>query len=365
MTIGEVVDALESYAPLSLQENYDNAGLLTGDRLWNCSGVLCALDSIEQTLEEAIQKNCNLIVAHHPIIFKGLKKINGSNYIERTIIKAIKHDIALYAIHTNLDNILDGVNGKIADRIGLIDRKLLLAKQSSLKKLYCFVPTSGIEKLRNALFEVGAGKIGLYSECSFSAEGVGTFKPETGANPVIGSVGKRQNEPEQRLELVFPATIETKLVKKMLEVHPYDEVAYDIITVDNQHLETGSGILGKLPQPMEENTFLHRLKEVFGLSVIRHTAKLNRSIETVAICGGAGSFLINNALASKADAYVTADIKYHEFFDADGKTLLCDIGHFETEQFTIDLIAEILRQKFPTFAILKSDKHTNPVYYYF
>ena len=365
MTIKEVIEVLEQVAPVSLQETYDNAGLITGSSTWECTGVLVTLDSTEKIIEEAIQRNCNLVVAHHPIIFKGLKKINGNNYVERTIIKAIKQDIAIYAIHTNLDNIIHGVNGRIADKLGLINREVLLPKESSLKKIFCFVPESHAEEVRLAMFNAGAGKIGNYNECSFGTEGIGTFKAGEGAEPFIGKIGERHSEKEVKLELVFPATIESALVRTMKQVHPYEEVAYDIVALDNPHPEIGSGMLGELPSALSGPEFLGLLKTQFGLQVIRHTSLPDRLIQKVAICGGAGSFLINNSLSAGADAFVTADLKYHEFFDADSKILFCDLGHFETEQFTIELLADILRQKFPTFAILKSDINTNPVYYYF
>lgn len=365
MTIQEIIDVLEKLAPTSLQESYDNAGLITGNSNWQCTGVLCTLDSTENIIEEAIQKNCNLVVAHHPIIFKGLKKINGKNYVERTIIRAIKHDIAIYAIHTNLDNIIEGVNGRMADKLELVNRRILSPKESTLKKLFCFVPFSHAEKVREALFSAGAGVIGNYTECSFGAEGNGTFKAREGADPFVGKVGEGHLEKELKLEVVFPASIQTTLIRKMKEAHPYQEVAYDIVALDNPHPEIGSGIVGQLPSVMAGSDFLQLLKSRFGLSVIRHTALPDRPIQKVAICGGAGSFLINNSLSVGADAFITSDLKYHEFFEADGKILFCDLGHFETEQFTIELLADILRQKFPTFAILKSDINTNPVYYYF
>jgi len=365
MKIAAVIGHLESVAPPSLQENYDNAGLLTGSANWECTGILCALDSTEDVIDEAIQKKCNLVVAHHPIIFGGLKKINGKNYVERTVIKAIKNDIAIYAIHTNLDNVIAGVNGRMADKLGLINRTVLAPKAGILKKLITFVPLEFTEKLRQAIFNAGGGHIGNYSECSFGIEGIGTYKAGENTKPFAGEQNQLHHEPETRLEILFPAHLESTVVQAMKEAHPYEEVAYDIIPLSNEHPQVGSGLVGTMPQSVPEKEFLAVLKKQFGLEVVRHTTLSGQPIQKVALCGGAGSFLISKALAAGVDAFITADMKYHEFFDADGRLLICDIGHFESEQFTINLLTEILQQKFPTFAVLKSDTKTNPIYYYF
>lgn len=363
MLIKDITGYLESIAPLSLQEEYDNAGLLTGNPSWACTGVLCTLDVTEEVIDEAISKKCNCIVAHHPIIFKGLKKINGKNIVERSIIKAIKNDIAIYASHTNIDNIINGVNGRIADKLNLANRTILDPKSATLKKLYTFVPTDHIAKVRDALFAAGAGHIGNYSECSFTHPGTGTFKPEAGTNPFSGEQGKRQYEDEIKLEVIFPAYNESKVTKALIEAHPYEEVAFDIVNLSNTHAGTGAGIVGEITETSEQD-FLQLLKALFNLQLIKHTPFINRPIKKVAVCGGAGSFLISKALALGADAYITADIKYHEFFGAENRMLLCDIGHYESEQFTISLFVEILLQKFPTFAVLKSEVNTNPVSYF-
>ena len=364
MKIKDIINVLEAIAPPVLQESYDNAGLITGNMETVCSGVLCSLDAIEDIVEEAISKNCNLIVAHHPIIFRGLKRINGKNYVERTIIKAIKNDIAIYAIHTNLDNILTGVNGKMADKLGLINREILLPKDAVLKKLYMFAPVTHAEKLREALWKAGAGNIGNYSECSFNAEGTGSFRGKENTSPFAGEPGILHYEKEMKIEVIFPGWLQARIIKALLETHPYEEVAFDIINLDNQYGAVGAGLSGNLPEPMEEKAFLAHLKQVFHLQIIRHTPLTGRVIKKISLCGGAGSFLIPNALASKSDIYITADIKYHEFFDADGKMVLADIGHFESEQFTIDLLYDILVEKFPTFAVLKTAVNTNPLVYY-
>jgi dinuclear metal center YbgI/SA1388 family protein len=364
MKISDVISLLETSAHPSLQEHYDNSGLLTGKRDWECTGIICSLDATEEVVKEAISKRCNLIVAHHPIIFKGLKKINGKNYVERTVIATIKNDIAIYAIHTNLDNVIKGVNGKIAGMLGLKDLSILLPKESTLKKLFTFVPANKAEQVRNAIFDAGGGHIGNYSECSFNSEGIGTFKGEEGTNPYVGERGKQHHENEIKIEVIFPAWLENNILRSMKAAHPYEEAAYDIINVANNHLGIGSGVIGDLAQPTRGADFLAHLKRIFKLHVVRHTSLLDRPVKKVALCGGAGSFLVSSALAAGADIYITADIKYHEFFDADGRMVIADIGHFESEQFTIDLLAEILEQKFPNFAVLKTKVQTNPVQYF-
>ncbi|MCO5237491.1 MAG: Nif3-like dinuclear metal center hexameric protein [Chitinophagaceae bacterium] len=364
MKIKDIINVLEDTAPPMLQESYDNAGLITGDEEHDCTGILCSLDVTEAVIEEAVGRKCNLIVAHHPVIFKGVKRITGKNYVERTLIKAIKYDIAVYAIHTNLDNLLEGVNGRIADRLGLVNREALLPKHSLLEKLFTFVPFEYAEKVRAALFQAGAGHIGHYSECSFNSEGEGTFKAGKDTHPFAGETGKLHYEKEIKIEVIFPAWIEGQLIRALKAAHPYEEVAYDIIRLENAYSQTGSGLIGKLPEPMDERAFLALLKEQFHTGVIRHTRLTGRGVQKVAVCGGAGSFLIPNALQNNSDFYISADIKYHEFFDADDRMVIADIGHFESEQFTIDFLHDILLEKFPTFAVLKTAVNTNPVFYF-
>lgn len=364
MLIKEIIDLLEKLAPPSLQEAYDNAGLITGNYSWQCTGAICSLDATEEVVLEAVEKKCNLIIAHHPIVFSGLKKINGKNYVEKAIIAAIKNDIAIYAIHTNLDNITDGVNKKIADVIGLINRQVLLPKENQLCKLFTFAPATHAAQVRDAIFEAGAGSIGNYSECSFNVNGEGTFKAGANTNPFLGKKGVRHTEHEVKIETIFPLWLKDKIVAAMIASHPYDEVAYDVVQLQNKYNKLGSGLIGELETEMNEPDFLRHIKKAFGLSVIRHTALLNRPVKKVALCGGAGSFLINKALAVGADFYITADIKYHEFFDANNKMVIADIGHWESEQFTIDWLFETIKEKYPTFALLKTEIKTNPVYYF-
>lgn len=364
MYISEIIFFLESLAHPSLQESYDNAGLITGNKNWDCKGIICSLDVTEEVVQEAVQKKCNLIVAHHPVIFKGLKKINGDNYVERVIIAAIKNDIAIYAIHTNLDNVSDGVNGNIARLLGLQNTTILSEKTGLLKKLFTFVPADKADLVRDALFAAGAGQISNYSECSFNAAGTGTFKAGSGTHPYVGKQGERHQENEIKIEMVFPSFLERKILTALKQAHPYEEVAFDVVNLANPHPGIGAGLCGELSAAVTEKEFLATLKSVFGLSVIRHSPFTNRPVKRVAVCGGAGSFLISSALRAGADLYVTADMKYHEFFDAGGRMMIADIGHYESEQFTIDLLAEHLLQKFPTFAVLKTGVKTNPVNYF-
>ncbi|WP_207492724.1 Nif3-like dinuclear metal center hexameric protein [Aridibaculum aurantiacum] len=363
-TIAAAIKVLEELAPPSYQESYDNCGLLVGYAAAECKGILCTLDATEDVIAEAIEKGCNLVVAHHPIIFGGLKKITGRNYVERTVIAAIKNDIAIYAIHTNLDNLLTGVNGKMADKLGLENRKVLLHRQNNLLKLAVFVPEADADKVREAIFKAGGGNIGKYSECSFNIKGTGTFKAGEGTNPHIGEIGKREEANEEKIEVILPVYKRDVVVEAMLEAHPYEEVAYDVVALTNYFQEVGSGLYGELPEPMVEKDFLNMVKEQFGLQALKHTPLMGKPVKTVALCGGAGSFLIKNALGAKADIYITSDIKYHEFFDAEGRMVIADIGHYESEQFTVDLLHDVLEANFPNFAVLKSGVRTNPVQYF-
>ncbi|HEY1019421.1 MAG TPA: Nif3-like dinuclear metal center hexameric protein [Sediminibacterium sp.] len=364
MQLQDIIRELEKKAPPSLQETYDNAGLLTGNPAWECTGVLCTLDATEAVILEAKARGCNLVVAHHPIIFGGLKKLNGKNYVERTVIAAIRNEIAIYAIHTNLDNVLDGVNDQIANRLGLVNRSILAPKSGQLLKLYTFVPHAQANQVREALFAAGAGHIGEYSEVSFHAEGTGTFKGSEKTTPFVGTPGSRHEEKELKIEVILPAYRQSAVVKALWEAHPYEEVAYDIVSLANDNQSVGSGLLGELPEALDETGFLHMLQTSFELTLVKHSPLLGKKIKKVAVCGGSGSFLTGKALAAGADVYVTSDIKYHEFFDANDRLLLADIGHWESEQFTTDLLIELLQAKFPTFAVLKSGVKTNPVHYF-
>lgn len=362
MLISSIINSLENLAPTQYQESYDNCGLLVGNAQWVCTGVLCTLDVTEAIVLDAKSKNCNLIVAHHPIIFSGLKKITGKNYMEKTVIAAIKNDIAIYAIHTNLDNVQMGVNKKIADKLSLINQQILLPKNNQLCKLVVFVPKENANNVKEVLFAAGAGNISNYSECSFSTNGIGTFKGNEFTDPKIGKPLVREYVEEIKLEVILPNYLQHYVIAQMKKAHPYEEVAYDIFPLNNISQNVGSGMMGELKEEISEHHFLQMLKQQFELSIIKHTALLNKPIKKVAVCGGAGSFLIKDAIAKGADVFVSSDIKYHEFFDAESKIVVADIGHWESEQFTIELLMEHLQQNFPTFAVLKSEISTNPVH---
>lgn len=363
MKIQDITDYLETLAPLDYQESYDNCGLITGDKNTTVKKILITLDVTEDVLEEAIRENCNLVVAHHPIIFGGLKKLNGKNYVERVVIKAIKNNIAIYAIHTNYDNVLHGVNAMIAEKIGLENCSILDPKRKLLKKLYTFIPVAHYEKVSRAVFEAGAGHIGNYSETGFSSVGTGTFKGNEASNPAYGKKGMVEKVEEMKFETIFPANIERKVISALLKAHPYEEVAFDILSLDNAYSKVGSGMIGSLKKPMEEMAFLKMLKKALGTGAVRYTALRGRPVQKVAVCGGAGRFLLNNAIAAGADVFVSADFKYHDFFDADNKIVVADVGHYESEQFTRDLLAKEIRQKFPIIAALISKVNTNPIKY--
>lgn len=364
MKLVELTKYLEEIAPLPYQESYDNAGLLVGDYNKEINHALISLDCTEEVIEEAIRTNCDVIISHHPIVFKGLKRFNGSNYVEKVVMKAIKHDIALYAIHTNLDNIFEGVNRKIAEKLKLEHLSILLPKEHLLNKLVVFVPRTHADSLKNALFSAGAGAIGNYDECSFSTSGLGSFQAKEGSNPYTGTIGSRHIESEERIEVIYPQHLERKLLVAMYENHPYEEVAYDIYRLQNNYARIGSGMIGALAVPLNEMEFLQHLKESLHLQVIRYTKLRNKNVQRVAICGGAGGFLLSQAIRMGADAFVTADYKYHEFFDAEGKVIIADVGHFESEQFTQELLLEIIQKKFPNFAVRLTGINTNPINYY-
>ena len=360
----DITNFLESFAPLSLQESYDNAGLITGDLSSEIKSVLVTLDVTEKVIEEAIQKKAQLVVAHHPIVFSGLKKFTGKNYVERTIIKAIKNDIAIYAAHTNLDSVEIGVNQKICEKLGLQNCRILQPASGQLKKLVTFIPRENLDPVRQAVFGAGAGNIGNYDSCGFTTKGLGTFRGNETTNPFVGVKGEFHTEKEVRFETIFPGFLQGKIIDALLKSHPYEEVAYDIYSLDNQFSKAGMGMIGTLPHPVSEIDFLQQLKTTFNTGVIKHTALKGNQVNTIAVCGGAGSFLLNAAIAAKADIFVSADFKYHQFFDAENQIVIADIGHFESEQYTKELFYELLMKNFPKFAVHLSEVNTNPVLYF-
>lgn len=364
MKILDIIGILESVAPSAYQEGYDNSGLIVGQINAEVSGVLVCLDCIESVVDEAILKGFNLIIAHHPIVFKGLKRLNGKNYVERVVMKAIKHDINIYAIHTNLDSVLyKGVNTKFAEKLGLINTKILAPKGEILRKLYTFVPSHAADAVRKALFEAGAGHIGNYSSCSYNTEGFGTFLAEENANPFVGEKGKIHKEKEEKIEVVYLSHQENAIIKALLQTHPYEEVAYDIIKLENAHNTVGAGMIGELSSAMPTMDFLQMLKNKMKAGCVKYTKPHVEEIKTVAICGGSGSFLLRDAMAQKADIFITADYTYHLFFDAESKIIIADIGHYESEQYTIELIMEILAERFVDLPMHGTSVNTNPVLY--
>ncbi|MEP7170209.1 MAG: Nif3-like dinuclear metal center hexameric protein [Bacteroidota bacterium] len=364
MKIEEVIKVIEQFAPPAYQESYDNTGLITGDSGTDVTGILICLDSTEEIIEEAIRKNCNLILAHHPIVFSGLKKISNENYIGRTIIKAIQNNIALYAAHTNLDNVQHGVNKKICEKLGLKNFKILSPKKSLLKKLVTFCPKDQADKVQAAIFSAGAGKIGNYDECSFNIDGTGTFRAGEGTDPFVGKISERHSENEVRIETIFETVYHSQIIRALLESHPYEEVAYDIYPLDNTYQNVGSGMIGDLEHETAEKDFLLLVKNKMQTDCIRHTKLTGKKVYKVAVCGGAGSFLLNDAIRQNAQFFISADFKYHQFFDADNKIVIADIGHYESEQFTKEIFYDLLKDIFPTFALHFAETVTNPVSYF-
>jgi dinuclear metal center YbgI/SA1388 family protein len=363
MIIKDITDYIEELAPLNYAEDFDNVGLLVGTYNTKITGVLVTLDTLEETVNEAIAKKCNLIISFHPIIFSGLKKLNDNSYVERVVLKAIKNDIAIYATHTALDNSKNGVSAKMCEVIGLKNTRILIPKKGIIKKLTTYVPIINADALKAALFSSGAGKIGNYDHSSFTVVGDGTFKGNENSNPVVGIKGKLHTEREAKISVIYESKNETAILKALQENHPYEEIAYEIVTTENVHQDIGMGMIGELPSEMEGKEFLLYLKNTMKTNCVRHSAFINKKIKKVAVLGGSGSFAISNAKKAGADAYVSADFKYHEFFTAENSILLADIGHYESEQFTKNLLVDYLTKKFSSFAVILSEKNTNPIYY--
>ncbi len=363
MKIKEITKVLEEYAPLSIQESYDNAGLLTGNFETEVSGILLTLDTTEEVVEEAIEKGANLIISHHPIIFSGLKRITGANYIERTILKAIKNDIAIYASHTNMDNATNGVNSILCEKLALKNCKPLQPLGGILKKIVTFVPHENAEKLREALFAAGAGNIGNYDKCSYNTSGIGSFRAGENTNAFVGEKNILHFENETKIETIFYSHNKNLIIKALKENHPYEEPAYDIYSLDNFVENMGSGMIGELENEQDETEFLNFVKTTFKAERIKHTKLSGKKIKRVALCGGSGNFLLKTAINQNADIFISADFKYHDFFDADNKIVIADVGHFETEQFTKELFYSIVTKKFNNFACFFSQINTNPIKY--
>lgn len=364
MKIYEVTGALEEYAPLELQESYDNSGLQVGDPSHEVSAVLCTVDVSSDIIDEAVKLKANLIISHHPVIFGNLKSITGRTAEEKIIIRALKHDIAIYSAHTNFDKIAEGVNQKICEKLGLTDTAVLSPSDGLLAKLVTFVPKDHADKVRNAMFEAGAGHIGRYDSCSFNLAGTGTFRGGEGTDPFVGETGKLHTEDEIRIETIVPKSILPRVLREMMAAHPYEEVAYDIYPLENSFTKAGSGMTGTLPEPVSHTALLKHLKKVFGIPVLRYAGKRKDKYQRIAVCGGSGSFLIKSAIHAGADAFLTGDLKYHQFFHAGDQLLVCDIGHYESEQFTKEIFYSLLTKKFSTFAVHLSGIVTNPIKYF-
>ncbi|HOZ30958.1 MAG TPA: Nif3-like dinuclear metal center hexameric protein [Bacteroidales bacterium] len=361
MKIKELLNSFEEFAPLALQEDYDNSGLQIGNYGIEITGILISIDITPAVVEEAIKNKLNLIVSHHPLIFSKLKRINGNDYIEKSIILAIKNDIAIYCGHTNFDNVYRGVSAKICNKLGLSNLNILAPKTDILKKIVVFVPESHAEKLKHVMFDAGAGHIGNYDNCSFNASGTGSFRANDSANPFVGEIGKIHFENEQRIEMIYPAYIEKKLIQEVLKSHPYEEVAYDIYKLDNNWNKAGLGMIGEFKTSINEKKLLSILREKFNVSCIRHSNFLDKPVKKVAVCGGSGAFLISAAKNSDADVFISGDIKYHDYFIADNQILIIDIGHFESEQFTKEIFYDIIMKNNPNFAVRFSEINTNPI----
>lgn len=363
MKIKDISHLLEEMAPLAYAEDFDNVGLLVGNAETEATGILVCHDALESVIDEAIATKCNLVVCFHPIVFSGLKKITGKNYVERAVMKAIRNDIAIYAVHTALDNHKNGVNKVFCDALGLKNPKILVPKQNFIQKLVTYTVAENHEKLRNALFEAGAGTIGNYDDCSFNSKGIGTYMGNENSNPEFGEKFEFTETPEIKIEVTFEKHLQGRILKALFANHVYEEVAYEIYNLENTHQNIGLGMTGELEEPMDEAGFLSFVKQNMQCGGIRHSAFLGKPIRKVAVLGGSGSFAIKNAIQSGADAFLTSDLKYHNFYEAEGKILLADIGHYESERFTKNYIVDYLKEKITNFAVVLSEENTNPVKY--
>ncbi len=364
MKLSDIIRYLESEVSILLQEDYDNSGLICGNPEKEIDSALVCVDVTQDVLYEAIENDISLIVSHHPLIFSGIKKLSGRSYVERILINAIKNDIAIYCMHTNLDNVIGGVNHYLARAIGLEKCRILSPMKGLLRKLVTFCPVDHADKVREALFEAGAGHIGNYDSCSYNLTGKGTFKAGDHSDPYVGEKGKIHFEEEVRIETIYPVYKEQEIIVSLIRAHPYEEVAYDLYPLENIFDQTGAGMLGYLNIEMDDKAFLKYLKGKLDLHVIRHSQLFGKTISKVAICGGSGSFLIKKAIASGADAFITGDLKYHQFFDAEERIVLIDIGHYESEKYTKELIFDLIKKKFPKFAVQISEINTNAVHYF-
>ena len=361
--IKDIANALEMFAPLPLQEGFDNSGLQIGLTEAEVTGVLLCLDVTEEVIDEAVASGCNLIVSHHPLIFSSLKRIIGANYVERCILKAMTNGIAIYASHTNMDSVPGGVNYRIAEKLGLQNVRILAPKGDALLKLAVYVPLAQADIVREALFAAGCGNIGNYGSCSYNVEGYGTFKANEGCNPFCGEIGELHKENEVRIDTVLPAYLMNKVISALLTVHPYEEPAYDIYPLKNSWDSVGLGVVGDLPAERDELDFLAEVKEKFAVGSVRHTSLSGNKVKRVALCGGSGASFADAAIFAGAQVYITGEARYHDLFNYDRKILFAVIGHYESEQFTMDVFNDIIRGAYPDLKVIKTSINTNPINY--
>lgn len=362
MQVRDLTSVIENYAPLSLQESYDNAGLICGSLDNEVSSVLLCTDVTEAVIDEAIAGNFNLIISHHPLSIQPLKNLLPDNWIKRCLIRAIKNDLNIYAAHTNMDAVPKGVSGKIADKLELTKREIL-KKEGKLYSLTFYTPLREAEKVRQAVLDTGAGHIGNYSHCSFNSTGTGTFLSGKDSHPFCGEPSSLHHEEEIKTEITVPDYLLASAVKRLKEVHPYEEPVWNSVCIDNTNPLTGFGIIGELEQAVDTREFLERIKTIFHCGMIRHTALCKPQVKRIAVCGGSGAFLIRQAISAGADLYITGDIKYHDFFNTENRLILADIGHYESEQYTKEIFYELVTKKISKFAVQFSKVNTNPINY--
>jgi dinuclear metal center YbgI/SA1388 family protein len=363
MKLKDLCSYLDSAVPLSFQEDYDNSGLQIGLPEKEISSAMITLDITEEVIDEAVSENCDVIISHHPLIFKGIKRISGRTFTERILYEAVKHNIAIYSSHTNLDVFSNGVSRKMAEKLKLQNVKVLAPLKNRLLKLVTYIPESHLEKVREALFKAGAGVIGNYDKCGFTTQGTGSFRGNEKAEPFIGKKGEIHFEKEIRFETVLFSHLKDEVIKALLTVHPYEEVAYDVFTLENINIEVGLGCVGELYEAMHEEDFLKFVSSVFDAKGVRFSKTTGKPVRKIAICGGSGASLLNNAINSGSDAFITADIKYHNYFDAENTILLVDTGHFESEKFSTEILYDLIIKKFPKFAVRFSESNRNPINY--
>ncbi len=364
MQLKELLKVFEEVAPLSLQESYDNSGIQLGSPDQEVTRALVCLDVTPAVLREAIKKKCDLIISHHPLIFEGIKRVSGKTATEQVLLEAIRNNVAILSLHTNLDNVKGGVNSRLAEKLGLERLKILRPARGVLKKLVTFCPGDYADEVRAALFKAGAGQIGDYDCCSYNLEGKGSFRAGENSNPFVGNLRELHFEEETRIETIFPGYLQPDVLAAMKSAHPYEEVAYDVYPIDNQFDQAGSGMIGELKTPMRADEFLAMVKKKLGVAFVRHSPPVDDPVQVIALCGGSGAFLLPDAIQAGAQAFVTGDVKYHQFLDVAGKLLLVDAGHYETEQHTKELLVDIVKEKMINFALLISETNTNPVRYF-